>query len=223
MSNALPSRRALRASLNQESAAAETTLAAAEVVQPAPVQPAPVLSRKQLREIERQRSEAIGGVTQVAEDEYIPVSTGSIGLEPEAKSIVVTAVPDITNMSIKISETGEQLQTGSITIPPAAVPGVTLQTGSIALPVMSSATGEITLVNIGDTADALILGERTEGVVSGISPIPARKHLRARRSNKVFPTKLKKGKGQLYFALFSIIFMVGTAGVFVALLLLDLI
>lgn len=223
MSNALPSRRALRASLNQESAAGETALAPGAVVQAAPAQPAPVLSRKQLREIERQRSEAIGGVTQVAEDEYIPVSTGSIGLEPEAKSIVVTAVPDITNMSIKISETGEQLQTGSITIPPAAVPGVTLQTGSIALPAMNSATGEITLVNIGDTADALILGERAEGVVTGIAPLPARKHLRARRSNKVFPTKLKKGKGLLYFALFSIIFMVGTAGVFVALLLLDLI
>jgi hypothetical protein len=206
MSDALPSRRALRAA------------AEAASTQPAEVP----LTRKQLREQERLKSESVGGTSEVAADEYISVSTGSIGMEPEPKSFVVEAVPDITNMTITISETGEQLQTGSIPLP-AAVTGVTLQTGSITLPTVTSSTGEIQLVKIGNSADQELTLERAEGAIGGIAPIPARKHLRARRSNRVFPTRLKKGKGQVYFALFSIIVMVATAGVFLVLYLKDLI
>lgn len=206
MTDALPSRRSLRAASSENQTASTTES----------------LTRKQLRELERHRSEAIGGNSQVAEDEFIAVSSGSIGLDPEPKSFVVEAVPDITNMTIKISETGEQLQTGSIPLP-AAVPGVSVQTGSITLPTMISATGEIQLVSIGEAADLELAAERNEGTVSGIQPMPARKHLRARKSNRVFPTNLKKGKGQVYLALFSIVVMTSTAGIFFALYLLNLI
>jgi hypothetical protein len=157
------------------------------------------LTRRELRELERAQAER--AYDQPESDDYVSPLTGPINLEP--KSLVVAAVPDITNISLVIPETGELLKTGSIE-----------------LPVLNLDTAEVAQVEAADNADKSLLRERTESVVLGIEPMPARRHTRSRKRSSVFPTNLRRGWGNVYLVLFTAILSVAVFGVYLAALML---
>jgi hypothetical protein len=157
------------------------------------------LTRRELRELERARAER--AYDEPETDDYVSPLTGPINLEP--KSLVVAAVPDITNISLVIPETGELLKTGAIE-----------------LPVLNLDTAEVAQVEAAETADKSLLKERTESVVLGIEPIPARRHTRSRKRSSVFPTNIRRGWGNVYLVLFTAILSVALFGVYLAALML---
>ncbi len=160
------------------------------------------LTRRELRELERTQSE--NAYDNDGSDDYVSPLTGPINLEP--KSLVVAAVPDITNISLVIPETGELLKTGSIE-----------------LPVLNVDTAEVAKVEAATQADKALLTERTESVVLGIEPIPARRHTRSRKRSSVFPTNLRRGWGNVYLVLSTAILSVAVFGVYLAALMLGFI
>lgn len=160
------------------------------------------LTRRELRELERKQAE--NAYDNDATDDYVSPLTGPINLEP--KSLVVAAVPDITNISLVIPETGELLKTGSIE-----------------LPVLNFDTAEVAKVEAATQADMALLTERTESVVLGIEPIPARRHTRSRKRSSVFPTNLRRGWGNVYLVLSTAILSVAVFGVYLAALMLGFI
>jgi hypothetical protein len=160
------------------------------------------LTRRELRELERTQSE--DAYDNDGTDDYVSPLTGPINLEP--KSLVVAAVPDITNISLVIPETGELLKTGSIE-----------------LPVLNADTAEVAKVEAATQADKALLTERTESVVLGIEPIPARRHTRSRKRSSVFPTNLRRGWGNVYLVLSTAILSVAVFGVYLVALMLGFI
>ena len=160
------------------------------------------LTRRELRELERSRNEQVTDQPQI--DDYVSPLTGPINLEP--KSLVVAAVPDITNISLVIPETGELLKTGAIE-----------------LPILNVDTAEVAQVEAAAVADKSLLKDRTESVVLGIEPMPARRHVRSRKRSSVFPTNLRRGWGNVYLVLFTAILSVAVFGVYLAALMLGLI
>ena len=160
------------------------------------------LTRRELRELERTQSE--NAYDNDGSDDYVSPLTGPINLEP--KSLVVAALPDITNISLVIPETGELLKTGSIE-----------------LPVLNVDTAEVAKVEAATQADKALLTERTESVVLGIEPIPARRHTRSRKRSSVFPTNLRRGWGNVYLVLSTAILSVAVFGVYLAALMLGFI
>jgi hypothetical protein len=160
------------------------------------------LTRRELRELERTQSE--NAYDNDGSDDYVSPLTGPINLEP--KSLVVAAVPDITNISLVIPETGELLKTGSIE-----------------LPVLNADTAEVAKVEAATQADKALLTERTESVVLGIEPIPARRHTRSRKRSSVFPTNLRRGWGNVYLVLSTAILSVAVFGVYLVALMLGFI
>ncbi len=159
-------------------------------------------TRKELRELERIRAEQ--SFEGAGVDDYVSPLTGPINLEP--KSLVVSAVPDITNFSLVVPQTGELLKTGSIE-----------------LPVLNLDTAEVAQVQAAAAADKSLLRERTESVVLGIEPIPARRHARSRKRSSVFPTNIRRGWGNVYLVLFTAILSVALFGVYLAALMLGFI
>ena len=119
---------------------------------------------------------------------------------------MVAAVPDITNISLVIAETGELLKTGSIE-----------------LPMLKPDTAEVAKIEAATLADKALLTERTESVVLGIEPMPARRHTRSRKRSSVFPTNLRRGWGNVYLVLSTAILSVAVFGVYLAALMLGLI
>lgn len=160
------------------------------------------LTRRELRELERKQAET--AYDNDESDDYVSPLTGPINLEP--KSLVVAAVPDITNISLVIPETGELLKTGAIE-----------------LPVLNVDTAEVAKVEAATQADKALLTERTESVILGIEPIPARRHTRSRKRSSVFPTNLRRGWGNVYLVLSSAILSVAVFGVYLAALMLGFI
>lgn len=182
MSEQEPTRRELRA---REVASGESQAMGAST--PAPV-PAPV-SRRELREVERQQAFA----AETAPDEYI-TPTGPIGLIPEPKSIVVEAPPSIENISISLGDT-EVLVTGSIPLP--VLPATPAPAG----------TGEIRLVTPAELVDAATAAERFDSEELGIAPVPAYVRSTGRRRNRVFATRLRAGRGQIYWVIGAMVVM----------------
>lgn len=160
------------------------------------------LTRRELRELERKQAET--AYDNDESDDYVSPLTGPINLEP--KSLVVAAVPDITNISLVIPETGELLKTGAIE-----------------LPVLNVDTAEVAKVEAATQADKALLTERTESVILGIEPIPARRHTRSRKRSSVFPTNLRRGWGNVYLVLSTAILSVAVFGVYLAALMLGFI
>ena len=152
------------------------------------------LSRRELRERERPNTAAVtpgdslfGQLVEFSEnhpiDEIQFPSTGPIKiLEPTA--LVVDAVPDITNMSMILSDSG-----------------VVIQTGAIDLPWLKTDSAE--LQEVTDAANAADAASKVDAAQTGITPIPARVHERTRRKASVFPSKLRRGWGIVYLTALS--------------------
>ena len=136
-----------------------------------------------------------GSVPVGTANELFPRS-GPIDVVQDTNSLVIEMPRDITNSTMVIADGG-----------------VTLTTGSITLPKLD--TGEINLVVAAEAADAAVQEDKRDQIVTGIEPLPARRHQRSRKRQSVFPTKLRRGMGQVYIVLFSAILTAGVLGLVV--------
>jgi hypothetical protein len=125
--------------------------------------------------------------------------SGPIDIVTDTNSIVIEMPKDITNSTLVIADSG-----------------VVLTTGSITLPTLKADTGEITVIAAAEAADAALNKEKRDYSVEGIQPLPARRHMRSRKRSSVFPTRLRKGMGQVYMVLFSAVMTAAVLGILVA-------
>lgn len=139
------------------------------------------LTRREARDIERQREMRLSG-----EPAELPVSSNqSATLEP--KTLVVESVPDITNITMVLPDSG-----------------AVLTTGSIELPWLNKAdTGQTQVIAEAAEADTALAEGTVDTNSIGIAPIAARHHERTRRRSSVFPTRLRKGWGVVHLVLVS--------------------
>ena len=131
-------------------------------------------------------------------EELFPRS-GPIDIVVDTNSIVIEMPKDITNSTLVVPDSG-----------------VVLTTGSITLPNIKADTGEITVIAAAEAADTALASEKREFAVTGIEPLPARRHMRSRKRSSVFPTRLRKGMGQVYLVLFSAIITAAVLGILAA-------
>ena len=125
--------------------------------------------------------------------------SGPIDIVTDTNSIVIEMPKDITNSTLVIADSG-----------------VVLTTGSITLPTLKADTGEISVIAAAEAADAALTNEKRDYSVEGIQPLPARRHTRSRKRSSVFPTRLRKGMGQVYMVLFSAVLTAAVLGILVA-------
>jgi len=107
----------------------------------------------------------------------------NLSLEPQTASLVIDQVNDITNLT-------HVLHNGDI-----------LQTGSITLPILSTNTGEMSLVADAAAADNAVNADATTGYVSSITPVRASEVGNFGAQIDIVPSKHQRGEGQLYLAL----------------------
>jgi hypothetical protein len=199
------------ASLVQNAQASVTPASpAAEVpASPAAQAPTPPAAKENAKPLPTRRSRA--AEARAAEPEAPEKSneffrSGPIDIVSDTNSIVIEMPKDITNSTLLIADSGVVLTTGSITLPP-----------------IKADTGEISLVAAAEAGDAALAGEKREFVVTGIEPLAARRHLRSRKRSSVFPTRLRRGMGQVYLVLFSAIMTATVLGMLIAAYMLGLI
>jgi hypothetical protein len=125
--------------------------------------------------------------------------SGPIDIVTDTNSIVIEMPKDITNSTLVIADSG-----------------VVLTTGSITLPNLKADTGEISVIAAAEAADTALNKEKRDYSVEGIQPLPARVHMRSRKRSSVFPTRLRKGMGQVYMVLFSAVMTAAVLGILVA-------
>lgn len=171
-----------------------TPAAAQEPAAPVQETPKPVAATRRSRTAEARAAE------QASTDKTTDLfRSGPIDIVSDTNSLVIDMPKDITNSTLVIADSG-----------------VVLTTGSITLPTLKPETGEISLVAAGEAADAALAVEKREFVVTGIEPQPARRHMRSRKRSSVFPTRLRKGMGQVYLVLFSAIMTAAVLGMLIA-------
>jgi len=161
--------------------------------------PAKDTSKPQLATRRSRAAEARAAEPEAPEKSNEFFRSGPIDIVSDTNSIVIEMPKDITNSTLLIADSG-----------------VVLTTGSITLPTIKADTGEISLVAAAEAADAALAGEKREFVVTGIEPQPARRHMRSRKRSSVFPTRLRKGMGQVYLVLFSAIMTAAVLGMLIA-------
>jgi len=132
------------------------------------------LTRREARDLERRR-ELQGSPN----PDEVPVSTGQTpALEPN--TLVVETVPDITNLSLVLGESG-----------------AVLTTGPIELSWLKADTGQTQVVAEAADADSALAESAVDTNSVGITPIPARQHERTRRKASVFQPDC--GKAGVWF------------------------
>jgi hypothetical protein len=137
-------------------------------------------TRREVRDLERMRE-----LQSSTEPVELPTTTGpSSILEP--KALVLESVPDLTNLSVVLPDSGS-----------------VLTTGSIELPWLKSETGQTQVIAAAEDADTALAETYSDTNTLGITPIPARHHERTRRRSSVFPTRLRKGWGVVHLVLVS--------------------
>jgi len=130
------------------------------------------------------------------------VSPGLI--EPPAASIVIDELPESKNLS-HVLETGEILTTGAIDIS-----------------MFTAHTGEIAIA-AAEAADASSALDAQTSNISSIAPMRATNSSYFGTDVSIVPARLKKGEGQLYFALTVSISLVGIGSLVLAGYMLNLI
>ena len=137
-------------------------------------------TRREVRDLERMRE-----IQSSTEPVELPTTTGpSSILEP--KALVLDSVPDVTNMSVVLPDSGS-----------------VLTTGSIELPWLKTETGQTQVIAAAEDADIALAESFSDVNTLGIAPIPARNHERTRRRSSVFPTRLRKGWGVVHLVMVS--------------------
>lgn len=166
---------------------APVTPAASEVIFPVsiPEQRAPVSEMiapvAELRPLEPVLAEAEEAIT--TEFPIFSVSP-NLTLEPQTASIIIDNFQPLEHSAIVISETGEMLKTGSIS-----------------LPNLSTNTGEISTILDAEMVDEASALDSVTGYVSTIAPIRASGVVNSSGKIGIMPAKRSKGEGGGYTAL----------------------
>lgn len=108
----------------------------------------------------------------------------NLTLEPQTASIIIDNFQPLENSAIVISETGEMLRTGSIS-----------------LPNLSTNTGEISTILDAEQVDEASALDSVTGYVSTIAPIRASGVVNSSGKIGIMPAKRAKGEGGGYTAL----------------------
>ena len=120
--------------------------------------------------------------------------------EPITASIVIDHVNDIGNITLSVPETGELLRTGSIELPP-----------------MSSATGEISIIESAARSDESVSQEAASGYVSNIAPMPVKRAAELGLGRpSIVPVKNQRLHSQLFWAIATGILAAVVGGLFLA-------
>jgi hypothetical protein len=159
---------------------------AAPVAPPAPVAPAapaaePVAPIAELRTREPVLAEAEEAIT--TEFPIFSVSS-NLTLEPQTASIIIDNFQPLEHSAIVISETGEMLKTGSIS-----------------LPNLSPNTGEISTILDAEMVDEATALDSITGYVSTIAPVRASGVVNSSGKIGIMPSKRSRGEGGGYTAL----------------------
>lgn len=158
------------------------TLPVAPVVAAAPVAPIlPVIPAAEFRPREPVLAEAEEAIT--TEFPIFSVSP-NLTLEPQTASIIIDNFQPLENSAIVVSETGEMLRTGSIS-----------------LPNLSPNTGEISTILDAEMVDEAAALDSITGYVSTIAPIRASGVVNSSGKIGIMPAKRSRGHGGGYTAL----------------------
>ncbi len=102
------------------------------------------------------------------------------------------------------------------------IPTAGARTGSITIPSLASATAEVSLAKAANDADLASALDSSGAYVAGIPPIAAAGVIRSRSKESAFPQKLRRGKGQLYLVLTTVLLMAAVLGLTLAAFLLGI-
>jgi len=147
-----------------------------EVGQDSEVEPEPVVEPEQVLE-----PEPVVEPEPVAELSPFQIS-GSLVLEPQTNSIVITEVPDALLAGSIVTETGEILTTGAIDI------------------ITPPATGEIEIIPDSPDADSADAIDSATEYVSSVAPIRSSGVMNSKAKIGVLPGKLRKSMEHVVLA-----------------------
>ena len=151
---------------------------AVEPVAPLAETPAPIAEPRPLEPVLAEAEEAI-----TTEFPIFSVSP-NLTLEPQTASIIIDNFQPLEHSAIVISETGEMLKTGSIS-----------------LPNLSTNTGEISTILDAEMVDEATALDSVTGYVSTIAPIRASGVVNSSGKIGIMPAKRSRGEGGGYTAL----------------------
>jgi hypothetical protein len=140
--------------------------------------PAPIAEPRPLEPVLAEAEEAI-----TTEFPIFSVSP-NLTLEPQTASIIIDNFQPLEHSAIVISETGEMLKTGSIS-----------------LPNLSTNTGEISTILDAEMVDEATALDSVTGYVSTIAPIRASGVVNSSGKIGIMPAKRSRGEGGGYTAL----------------------
>lgn len=169
---------------------------------PAILTPEPVAYRPAPTQISEPDTYVMPGVTVLPS---IPVARE---IETNTNSIILDSVPTFENSTIVVKDSNEQTRL--------------IRTGAIDLPPLQTITGEVEIIKSAQIADQHLLAAATGSLPVSIEPQPARS-FSAKKRERVFPTKLTKGKGSLHTVLATGIIMATVGTVFLTAFMLKLI
>lgn len=119
----------------------------------------------------------------------------NLSLEPQTASIIIDNFQPLENSAIVISETGE-----------------TLKTGSISLPNLSTNTGEISTIRDAAQVDEAAAQDSVMGYVGTIAPIRASGVVNSSGKIGMMPSKRARGSGASFTALAIAIISISIGG-----------
>ena len=151
---------------------------AVEPIAPVAEMTAPIAGPRPLEPVLAEAEEAI-----TTEFPIFSVSP-NLTLEPQTASIIIDNFQPLEHSAIVISETGE-----------------TLKTGSISLPNLSTNTGEISTILDAEMVDEATALDSVTGYVSTIAPIRASGVVNSSGKIGIMPAKRSRGEGGGYTAL----------------------
>ncbi len=179
---------------------------------PIPLPPQPQPPVPQVPEVPPPLPKQFAPAVAPAPQPWSLTDTGSIftmsptpGAAPQTASIVIAAPVDPLSFTGPIVTSGDRLRTGSITIPS-----------------LGSATAELSLAKAATDADLASALDSSGAYVAGIPPIAAAGVIRSRSKESAFPQKLRRGKGQLYLVLTTVMLMATVLGLTLAAFLLGI-
>ena len=179
---------------------------------PVPLPPQPQPPVPQVPEALPPLPQQFAQTTSAAPQPWSLTDTGSIftmsptpGAAPQTASIVIAAPVDPLSFTGPIFTSGDLPRTGSITIPS-----------------LGTATAEVSLAKAANDADLASALDSSGAYVAGIPPIAAAGVIRSRSKDSAFPQKLRRGKGQLYLVLTTVLLMATVLGLTLAAFLLGI-
>ena len=171
------------------------------------IESAPQLTRRQLREIEKEnlngRSSSSGATEAVWAETEEPMTmphqlfevSPNLHSEPQTASIVIDHINDVTNFSVPLGDAGGMLKTGSIE-----------------LPVLTVNTGEIEMILGNQSVDRAVAQDSVAGFVSTIEPVSAAGIIKPADKFNIVPSRANFDQSRVYLSLTIALFLVASGG-----------